>query len=235
MFDKVADVTGKNSYQVTDLKAGMQYSFKLEYVNGNGNLSDINNPKNESAELKVSTRAGAKPATPADVKLVEKDGEFTISWGAAENATHYQLLRADSMLGEYNVVETVTRDSTSVTVAPIGDKYENYYRIIALNNGQNNDDDLSNAEISERSEYVSLEKNICGEHTLFFSPKDDVAQLDKILLDLFNQQNDRGADAQFKGQQYQVYFKLHLCYLVLQLHYPFEFALLKNHNLHQYK
>ena len=57
---------------------------------------------------------------------------FTISWGAAENATHYQLLRADSMLGEYNVVETVTRDSTSVTVAPIGDKYENYYRIIAL-------------------------------------------------------------------------------------------------------
>ncbi len=40
--------------------------------------------KNESAELKVSTRAGAKPATPADVKLVEKDGEFTISWGAAE-------------------------------------------------------------------------------------------------------------------------------------------------------
>lgn len=50
----------------------MQYSFKLEYVNGNGNLSDINNPKNESAELKVSTRAGAKPATPADVKLVEK-------------------------------------------------------------------------------------------------------------------------------------------------------------------
>lgn len=111
------------------------------------------------------------------------------------------------MLGEYNVVETVTRDSTSVTVAPIGDKYENYYRIIALNNGQNNDDDLSNAEISERSEYVSLEKNIFGEHTLFFSPKDDVAQLDKILLDLFNQQNDRGADAQFKGQQYQVYFK----------------------------
>lgn len=207
VFDKVADVTGKNSYQVTDLKAGMQYSFKLEYVNGNGNLSDINNPKNESAELKVSTRAGAKPATPADVKLVEKDGEFTISWGAAENATHYQLLRADSMLGEYNVVETVTRDSTSVTVAPIGDKYENYYRIIALNNGQNNDDDLSNAEISERSEYVSLEKNIFGEHTLFFSPKDDVAQLDKILLDLFNQQNDRGADAQFKGQQYQVYFK----------------------------
>ena len=102
------------------------------------------------------------------------------------------------MLGEYNVVETVTRDSTSVTVAPIGDKYENYYRIIALNNGQNNDDDLSNAEISERSEYVSLEKNIFGEHTLFFSPKDDVAQLDKILLDLFNQQNDRGADAQFK-------------------------------------
>ena len=55
------------------------------------------------------------------------------------------------MLGEYNVVETVTRDSTSVTVAPIGDKYENYYRIIALNNGQNNDDNLSNAEISERS------------------------------------------------------------------------------------
>ena len=40
-------------------------------------------------------------------------------------------IRDSSMLGEYNVVETVTRDSTSVTVAPIGDKYENYYRIIA--------------------------------------------------------------------------------------------------------
>lgn len=121
------------------------------------------------------------------------------------------------MLGEYNVVETVTRDSTSVTVAPIGDKYENYYRIIALNNGQNNDDDLSNAEISERSEYVSLEKNIFGEHTLFFSPKDDVAQLDKILLDLFNQQmieeqmlNLKGNNTKFISNQV-IILKLHVC------------------------
>lgn len=46
-----------------------------------------------------------------------------------------------------------------------------------------------------------------GDHTLIFSEKDDVKVIDKILADLFEQQNDRKNDAQFKSGHYQVYFK----------------------------
>lgn len=207
VYTKVADVTGKDNYQVSELKSGMQYSFKLRYINGNGDLSATGNPETESNELVVRTRAGEKPATPANVKFTEDGNKFRISWDFTENATHYQVLRAESMFGQYAVIETVSKDINSILVTPQGNKYENYYRIIALNNGQAGDEDLSNAELSEQSEYVSLETSMFGRNVIIFADTDDTAKIDETVQNIFKQQNDFASDAQFRGGHYSIYYK----------------------------
>ena len=94
----------------------------------------------------------------------------------------------------------------TLPVALTGNKYENYYRVVAINNG-NNDQIGDEAEYSDVSRFVSLETNLFGDHTIIFAQTDDTAQIDSILLALFEQQHDANADAQFKADQYQVYFK----------------------------
>lgn len=207
-FTKVKTLTNENAYQAKSLKPGMQYTFKLRFISGNGNLQTEGNPMAESNEVTVRTRAGVKPATPVNVKFEGKDGGCTVSWDQAEHATHYQILRADSMFAEYEPVKTVSAKTTSVDLTYENqDKYKNYYRVVALNNGQGGDDDFSEAERSEQSEFVSLEKEMFGEHTLIFAETDDKEKVDELLKNIFDQQNDFEADAQFKGEQYQVYFK----------------------------
>ena len=204
-FKKIADLAAETSYQVTGLSEGTEYSFKLLVINGNGDAADLTY-SSESNEVTASTRAGVKPATPTNLKLDEKEGsKFIISWDTAENATHYRVLRAQSMFGTYETVATLSE--TSAEIAYEGNKYTNYYRVVALNNGGAGGADFTYAEKSEESAYVSLETEMFGDHTLVFADTDDVKKIDETLHKLFDETNDSSKDAQFKGEHWQVYFK----------------------------
>lgn len=207
-YKKIADLTTETSYTATELTPGVEYTFKLVYVNGNGNLGAIGNPSAESNAISARTRAGAKPATPSKVEFKSTENGAKLSWSACENATHYQVMRADSMYGKYEAIKTVDKNTLSTNVTYTNaDKYKNYYRIVALNNGGATGSDYSGAERSEQSEYVSLETEMFGRNTIIFAPTDDVKQIDDRLSKLFEQQHDFNNDAQFKANQYQVYFK----------------------------
>ena len=201
-YSKIADLTNESSYTVTGLNPGNEYSYKLLVINGDKSVSTYSN------EVSAKTRVGDKPATPTNVKLDEiGNNKVKISWDKAENATHYKLQWAPSAYGTYTDVENgLVKDGTSIEVALTGNKYENYYRVVAINNG-NNDQIGDEAEYSDVSRFVSLETNLFGDHTIIFAQTDDTAQIDSILLALFEQQHDANADAQFKADQYQVYFK----------------------------
>ncbi|MBS5934682.1 MAG: Ig-like domain-containing protein [Clostridiales bacterium] len=204
-FKKIADLADETSYQVTGLSEGTEYSFKLLVINGNGDAADITY-STESNEVTAKTRAGLKPATPTNLKLEEQEGgKFLISWDTAENATHYRILRAQSMFGTYQTIATVSE--TSAKIAYENDRYENYYRVVALNNGEAGGGDFTYAEESEASAYVSLETEMFGDHTLVFAPTDDVKKIDETLHKLFDETNDSSKDAQFRGEHWQVYFK----------------------------
>lgn len=207
VFNKVTTITNVDHYTVNDLKEGTQYEFYLKFISGNGNLELSDNPVYETKKIKASTRIGEKPQTVTNLKLQQSNNQFTINFDKAKNATHYRILGATSMFGNYTEVATVNTNSAKVNALDSKSKYNNYYKVVALNNGNFGDLDFSNAEEADESEYVSLETELFGRNTFVFSPNDDTAKIDELLNKLFEQQNDYTNDAQFKGNQYQVYFK----------------------------
>ena len=207
VFNKVTTITNVDHYTVNDLKEGTQYEFYLKFISGNGNLELSDNPVYETEKIKASTRIGEKPQTVTNLKLQQSNNQFTINFDKAKNATHYRILGATSMFGQYTEVGTVNTNSAKVNALDSKNKYNNYYKVVALNNGNFGDLDFSNAEEADESEYVSLETELFGRNTFVFSPNDDTTKIDELLNKLFEQQNDYTNDAQFKGNQYQVYFK----------------------------
>ena len=207
VFNKVTTITNVDHYTVNDLKEGTQYEFYLKFISGNGNLELSDNPVYETKKIKASTRIGEKPQTVTNLKLQQSNNQFTINFDKAKNATHYRILGATSMFGNYTEVATVNTNSAKVNALDSKNKYNNYYKVVALNNGNFGDLDFSNAEEADESEYVSLETELFGRNTFVFSPNDDTTKIDELLNKLFKQQNDYTNDAQFKGNQYQVYFK----------------------------
>ena len=71
------------------------------------------------------------------------------------------------MFGNYTEVATVNTNSAKVNALDSKNKYNNYYKVVALNNGNFGDLDFSNAEEADESEYVSLETELFGRNTLF--------------------------------------------------------------------
>ena len=194
-YRKIADLSDEDTYQVTGLQAGTQYSFRLLVINGNGNPNDtsISTYSNETTAV---TRAGQKPATPTNLHIQESgSGKYRISWDPAENAKQYRVQRAASMFGNYEDIGTVSENFMEIDLP--GNPYDNFFHIVAIND----------AEESEVSTYISLEKELFGDHTIIFSPSDDTAKIDELIETLFHKQNDASTDAQFNGEQWQIYFK----------------------------
>ena len=120
-----------------------------------------------------------------------------LEWNAVEGAKVYDVYRAVSAYAEYEKIATV--DGTNyVDENTNDDKYSNYYKIAVIN--QNDESTLYDL-------YTSIETELFGRNTYIFAQTDDPAAIDKVLADLFTTQNDYDADAQFKADHYQVYFK----------------------------
>ena len=133
VFNKVTTITNVDHYTVNDLKEGTQYEFYLKFISGNGNLELSDNPVYETEKIKASTRIGEKPQTVTNLKLQQSNNQFTINFDKAKNATHYRILGATSMFGNYTEVATVNTNSAKVNALDSKNKYNNYYKVVALN------------------------------------------------------------------------------------------------------
>ncbi|MCR5254860.1 MAG: fibronectin type III domain-containing protein [Acetatifactor sp.] len=185
-------VGGETSATLTGLESGTTYDVVLKTV-----LEEDEDIVSEATEkVSLATRAGVKPATPANIRLKEEGNTFVITWDAAENALSYKVLAAKSMFGNYTEVAEVT-DCKAVVSFEEADKYANYYKVIAVNGGENSDE----------SAYTSLETEVFGRNTIFFTEDDDAALVNDFLQKLYDKQSDSNANAQFKADRYQIYFK----------------------------
>ncbi len=187
------------SYKVSGLEKGVSYDFKIcascSVTNSEGEIEEL---ASDAKQATAYTRSGVKPGTPEDVQLEEtEDGKFKIVWKAAAFAKIYEVQRSESLYGKYETIQSVNSLTAEVTAADGTSKYNNYYRILAING----------TEASDPSEAVSLETEIFGDHTIFFAPTDNIKQVDKKIKEIFDKGNDFENDAQFKGEQWQIYFK----------------------------
>ena len=69
------------------------------------------------------------------------------------------------MFGDYKEVAVVKTNSAKVKAVDEKNKYNNYYKVVALNNGNFGDEDFKNADEADESEYVSLETETFGRNT----------------------------------------------------------------------
>lgn len=187
-FKEIADVSGKDSYTVSGLNPSTPYTFKL--CTYNKELTSY------SDEIQVTTLEGIKPGIPQNVQSQEKDGKIVITWDKSENANGYIVQRADSLFGEYKKVETLG-DVNTYEYEYTNGKYENYFKVIALNNNVK----------SNKSSATSLEMNLFGKNVYIFADGDDRNEMNKLIRNIYNEQSDFNADAQFNEKRYTFYFK----------------------------
>lgn len=187
-----SEETATTSIHLEGLTAGTEYTITVLTVNAE-------NPFATSEGTVIQTANGPRPVQVTGLKA-EEDGEgIKVEWRAVDEADSYDVYRAVSAFAGYTkVAENVEETSYTDHALNAAGKYSNYYKIVAKNeNGA--------SEISD--EYTSLEKEMFGENTLIFAETDDTVVIDRILGDLFTRQNNANADAQFKSDHYQVYFK----------------------------
>ena len=205
-YEAVATLGDEESYTVTGLEKGTDYKFRirLDFYNGTDTYSS------KPVEVSGSTIETDRPAAPSDVHVKESaDGVLTLSWDKVEGANGYYVYEARSKYDKdgYKRLGYFTNESAVIpTASEPGntegrDKYSYYFYVQAVaGTGE------SSVE-SDESETVSLETEMFGNHTVFFAPTDDVQKIDKVLADIFESANDYDNDAQFNGEQWQVYFK----------------------------
>lgn len=185
--------TNKTELTITDLTPGTSYTIKVLTVNGDGQYS-------ESEGIDVQTKNGSVPAKPTELSVKESDEGLKLSWEAVGEADSYAVYRARSAYdkdGYEKIAEGIT-DTQYVDSSENEGKYNNYYKVVAIN--ENGDSNLSD-------ECTSLEKEVFGENMIFFSPFDDTAKIDEIILNIFNLQNDIENNAQFNENRFSIYFK----------------------------
>lgn len=185
--------TSGTSLNVTNLTPGTNYTVMVSTVNGDS-------PQSESVNIDVQTTNGSGPVTTSNLSLKEVQGGLQLSWKAVNGANSYQIYRARSAYdrdGYKKIAEGITGLTYTDTNINSG-KYNNYYKVVAVN---------SNGASGLSDEFTSLEKEMFGENMIFFSPFDDIANIDKVVLDIFKLQNDIEKDAQFNENRFSLYFK----------------------------
>lgn len=129
----ITDATTDTTITDRGLMANTDYYYILS----------ANNFTGESATdtLKVTTPAVSIPDTPANIKAVSNNGAAYIEWDSDEDASLFNLLRADSEEGDYQTVKSIattdaiaaseTRTGVIDATASAGNTY--YYKMTAQN------------------------------------------------------------------------------------------------------
>lgn len=185
-----AGTTGKTKFNVTNLNLNTKYFFKVRTL-----INDED--KNIYSDSKMAyavTLSERKPSKPSNVKVEEKDGKLNVSWNKANNATSYNLYRADSRFAEYKLVKTGITETTYIEEQPNSkSKFNNYYKVQAAN---------SETE-SEMSDIASLEISMFGENTYIFNETDDPEKIKETTQNIFVKQRYN----QFGQNRYALAYK----------------------------
>lgn len=178
-WDAVENITGYRIYKASGMFSECtQTGAEIPAV--------IHNPSEETVENTPPPVIEAGKTEDTDPDTESKTGQ---TYSATEKAESIGTALAAA----------VRAGRVETELEPGEDQYS-YYRVTAVRTDEG-------TEESDLSDAVSLETVIFGDHTIFLSPDDDAQEVDRLLKDLFDKQNNYGADAQFKGEQWQVYFK----------------------------
>ncbi len=140
--------------------------------------------------MKITAKA-APVVSGSDYTIEYNSSKMQLNWNAVSGANSYSIYRAQSRYGTYTYLGDVNGTSY-VDNNPNGQKYSNYYRVVAKNNG---------AEISTK--YMSLENYIFGDNMIFFANTDNRADINNKVADIYSEQET----AQFGTGRYALMFK----------------------------
>ena len=151
------------------------------------------------AAVEAASNGGLK-----DGLNIELNGAaFEVSWAAVPGAASYQIQRSGARLGTtYTTLATVGAAVLSYTDAtPNANKYENYYKIVAMS-GENGTGTVVNTEI------ISLEGKIFGSNVLIYDSKYQTAA---SAVEEMNYIHDNymfsSTTGQFSERRYAMFFK----------------------------
>lgn len=130
-------------------------------------------------------------AAESDATISYGEEGMKLSWKSVSGASYYRIERASSRFGSYKYLADVS--GTSYTDgSPNGEKYSNYYKIIAMSGV---------GTISEI--VVSLESELFGDNMIFFSDDDPASAIDFKVNEIYEIQEK----AQFGTDRYALMFK----------------------------
>lgn len=146
-------------------------------------------PTSQTAALTQSV-----PSAPTGLDIDQVGKNIKVRWDAVQNAGKYEIYRAGSRLGNYEKIGE-TPAKVFVDNKPNASKYENYYKIVAVNDNGS----------SDQSAFISLETKLFGDNMLFYNAKyDDMAAIGQEV----NYIHDNITfNEQFGTDRYSFYFK----------------------------
>jgi len=148
-----------------------------------------------------------------DISYNESTGSFTLSWDPVTDAVGYEITHAGSRLGTFSYIEyidvgpanfTYVHSNTNPYGKPNARKYENYYKITAMNAG-----DTVMAE-----SMTSLELKIFGQTVLFYDANyDNMTAIRTEINRIHDQEMFGGVEqgdgrrGEFSSRRYTFFFK----------------------------
>jgi hypothetical protein len=134
------------------------------------------------------------PNTPTGLNIFQVGRNIQLKWNFIKNAHRYEVYRAGSRLGYYQKIGE-SRAPLFVDMYPNASKYENYYKVVAVNNTGS----------SSQSNAISLETKLFGDNMLFYNAKYD--DLNAIGQEINSIHDNRMLYEQFGPDRYAFYFK----------------------------
>ena len=185
-----AGTTKDTTLTVTDLKPNTKYFFKVRtYTSDESDKAYADSKMAYAVTLKEK-----KPSKPSDINVEEKDGNIQVSWNKSNNATKYKVFRAVSRYASYKEIDQVTDNLYIDKDANKDSKYNNYYKIQALNN-----EDVE----SEISEPASIEISMFGDNMYIFNETDNPKEVQNVVDNIFVKQRYN----QFGSNRYAIAYK----------------------------
>ena len=156
--------------------------------------SDVNSVNEGNQVTQVVASAETLPSTPTGLDIFQVGKNIMLKWDFIKNAHRYEIYRAGSRLGSYQKVGE-SRVPIFVDINPNASKYENYYKVVAVNN----------IGASSQSTFISLETKLFGDNMLFYNAKYD--DLNAIGQEVNYIHDNKTFKEQFGTDRFGFYFK----------------------------
>lgn len=150
--------------------------------------------KGSNQTAQTATLTESRPSTPIGLDIQKDDINIKLKWDVVKNATKYEIYRAGGRFGNYQKIgESLER--TFIDTNPNASKYENYYKVVAVNNNGS----------SDQSAFISLESKLFGDNMIFYNAKYD--NLKEIGQEVNYIHDNKTFKAQFGTDRYAFYLK----------------------------